>query len=80
MSIQKGLPEAQGLYCPTNEHDNCGIGFVANIKGQKTHDIVKRGLEVLARMDHRGATGADSKTGDGAGIQEIGRASCRERE
>lgn len=69
MSIQKGLPEAQGLYCPINEHDNCGIGFVANIKGQKTHDIVKRGLEVLARMDHRGATGADSKTGDGAGIQ-----------
>jgi glutamate synthase (NADPH/NADH) large chain len=69
MSIQMGLPKAQGLYCPDNEHDNCGIGFVANIKGQKTHDIVKRGLEVLLRMDHRGATGADSKTGDGAGIQ-----------
>ena len=67
--MQKGMPEAQGLYSPLNEHDNCGIGFVANIKGQKSHDIVSRGLEVLARMDHRGATGADAKTGDGAGIQ-----------
>jgi glutamate synthase (NADPH/NADH) large chain len=69
MSIQKGLPKVQGLYSPENEHDNCGIGFVADIKGRKSHDIVKRGLEVLERMDHRGATGADSKTGDGAGIQ-----------
>jgi glutamate synthase (NADPH/NADH) large chain len=67
--MQTGLPEAQGLYSPINEHDNCGIGFVANIKGQKSHDIVTRGLEVLAKMDHRGATGADAKTGDGAGIQ-----------
>lgn len=64
-----GVPEAQGLYCPSNEHDNCGIGFVAHIKGQKSHDIIVRGLEVLANMDHRGATGADDKTGDGAGIQ-----------
>ena len=67
--MQKGLPEAQGLYSPANEHDNCGIGFVAHIKGKKSHSIVKSGLEVLARMDHRGATGADAKTGDGAGIQ-----------
>ncbi|MDA3928368.1 MAG: glutamate synthase large subunit [Prolixibacteraceae bacterium] len=67
--MQNGLPEAQGLYSPANEHDNCGIGFVAHIKGQKSHDIVSRGLEVLARMNHRGATGADAKTGDGAGIQ-----------
>jgi glutamate synthase (NADPH/NADH) large chain len=67
--MRKGLPEAQGLYSPASEHDNCGIGFVAHIKGQKSHDIVRRGLEVLARMDHRGATGADAKTGDGAGIQ-----------
>jgi glutamate synthase (NADPH) large chain len=65
----QGMPEAQGLYCPSQEHDNCGIGFVAHIKGQKSHDIVMRGLEVLANMDHRGATGADDKTGDGAGIQ-----------
>jgi glutamate synthase (NADPH/NADH) large chain len=62
------LPKAQGLYDPANEHDNCGIGFVANIRGQKSHDIIERGLQVLENMDHRGATGADNKTGDGAGI------------
>ena len=61
-------PVAQGLYRPENEHDNCGIGFVAHIKGTPSHDIVKRGLEVLRNMDHRGATGADDSTGDGAGI------------
>ena len=63
-----GLPKAQGLYDPANEHDNCGIGFVANIKGLKSHDIIERGLEVLENMEHRGATSADNKTGDGAGI------------
>ncbi len=63
------VPGEQGLYSPSNEHDNCGIGFVAHIRGIKSHDIVARGLEVLANMDHRGATGADGKTGDGAGIQ-----------
>jgi glutamate synthase (NADPH/NADH) large chain len=63
-----GFPKAQGLYDPANEHDNCGIGFVAHIKGQKSHDIIERGLQVLENMDHRGATGADNKTGDGAGI------------
>ena len=63
-----GMPKAQGLYDPANEHDNCGIGFVAHIKGQKSHDIIERGLEVLENMDHRGATSADNKTGDGAGI------------
>lgn len=69
MSVfKKDAPQAQGLYLPQNEHDNCGIGFVAHIKGQKSHDIVKRGLEVLVNMDHRGARGADGKTGDGAGI------------
>ncbi|MDP2889524.1 MAG: hypothetical protein Q8P34_11275, partial [Bacteroidota bacterium] len=66
MSI--GYPKAQGLYDPGNEHDNCGIGFVAHIKGQKSHEIIERGLEVLENMDHRGATGSDNKTGDGAGI------------
>ena len=65
----RGMPQAQGLYHPSNERDSCGIGFVAHIKGQKSHEIVQRGLEVLANMDHRGATGADAKTGDGAGIQ-----------
>ncbi len=62
------LPEAQGLYNPANEHENCGIGFVAHIKGVPSHDIVRRGLEVLLNMDHRGATGADKTTGDGAGL------------
>ena len=62
------LPDAQGLYNPENEHENCGIGFVAHIKGTPSHDIVRRGLEVLLNMDHRGATGADKTTGDGAGL------------
>ena len=62
------LPDAQGLYNPENEHDNCGIGFVAHIKGKPSHEIVLRGLDVLLNMDHRGATGADKTTGDGAGL------------
>ncbi len=66
--IQKRFPKPQGLYDPANEHDNCGIGFVANIKGVKTHDIVQRGLEVLVNMTHRGAESSDNKSGDGAGI------------
>ena len=66
--MQMRLPEAQGLYNPDNEHDNCGIGFVAHIKGKPSHDIIRRGLEVLRNMDHRGATGADDSTGDGAGL------------
>ena len=63
-----GYPKAQGLYDPANEHDNCGIGFVAHIKGEKSHEIIERGLEVLLNMNHRGATSSDNKTGDGAGI------------
>lgn len=66
--IQKRFPKPQGLYDPANEHDNCGVGFVANIKGEKTHDIVCRGLQVNINMTHRGAEGADDKSGDGAGI------------
>jgi glutamate synthase (NADPH/NADH) large chain len=62
------LPQKTGLYDPKNEHDSCGIGFVAHIKGQKSHEILKRGLGVLANMAHRGAESADNKTGDGAGI------------
>jgi glutamate synthase (NADPH/NADH) large chain len=57
------------MYSPDNEHDSCGIGFVAHIKGQKSHEIVQRGLEVLINMTHRGAESADNKSGDGAGIQ-----------
>ncbi|WP_244825477.1 glutamate synthase large subunit [Carboxylicivirga linearis] len=66
--MQKRFPKPQGLYNPANERDNCGIGFVANIKGQQTNDIVKRGLEVLTNMTHRGAESSDNKSGDGAGI------------
>jgi glutamate synthase (NADPH/NADH) large chain len=57
----------QGLYDPRNEHDACGVGFVANIKGHKTHDIVRHGLQILLNLDHRGAVGADPLLGDGAG-------------
>lgn len=66
--MTKGLPAKQGLYDPANEHDNCGIGFVAQLKGIKSHDIVRRGLEVLINMTHRGAESADNVSGDGAGI------------
>ncbi|NQU55024.1 MAG: glutamate synthase large subunit [Bacteroidetes bacterium] len=66
--IQTRKPKAQGLYNPANEHDNCGIGFVAHIKGKPSHHILKRGLEVLENMDHRGAMGSDNSSGDGAGI------------
>ena len=55
-----GLPEKQGLYDPRNEHDACGVGFVANIKGAKSHAIVRQGLEILLNLDHRGAVGADA--------------------
>src|SRR5262249_49775304 len=60
-------PPRQGLYDPRNEHDACGVGFVANIKGRKSHDVVARGLEILVNLDHRGAVGADPLVGDGAG-------------
>ena len=61
-------PVAQGLYDPANEHDACGVGFVAHIKGRKSHDIVEQGLMILRNLDHRGAVGADPLMGDGAGI------------
>ncbi|MAT64441.1 MAG: glutamate synthase large subunit [Gammaproteobacteria bacterium] len=62
------LPPRQGLYDPENEHDACGVGFVANIKGRKSHAIVRQGLQILENLTHRGAVGADPKAGDGAGI------------
>ena len=58
----------QGLYDPANEHDACGVGFVAHIKGKKSHEIVQGGLKILENIDHRGAVGADPLMGDGAGI------------
>ena len=60
--------EPQGLYRPENEHDACGVGFVANIKGRKSHTIVEQGLTVLRNLTHRGAVGWDPKLSDGAGI------------
>ncbi|MFC4254048.1 glutamate synthase large subunit [Altererythrobacter xixiisoli] len=63
-----GYPEAQGLYDSRNEHDSCGVGFLAHIKGVKTHAIVTQALEILANLDHRGAVGSDPLLGDGAGI------------
>ncbi|MCG2713634.1 MAG: glutamate synthase subunit alpha, partial [Candidatus Omnitrophica bacterium] len=60
--------KAQGLYDPRFEHDSCGVGFVCNVKGRKSNQIIRQGLEVLRRLSHRGATGADPKTGDGAGL------------
>ncbi len=57
-----------GLYDPANEHDACGVGFVAHIKGEKSHAIVQQGLKILENLDHRGAVGADKLMGDGAGI------------
>ncbi len=61
-------PSRQGLYDPANEHDACGLGFIAHIKGRKNHAIIQQGLEILHNLSHRGATGADPLQGDGAGI------------
>lgn len=63
-----GYPEKQGLYDPQFEKDNCGVGFVAHVNGEKSYNIIKNGLEILKRLSHRGAAGADPETGDGAGI------------
>ncbi|MGA2852284.1 MAG: glutamate synthase large subunit [Terracidiphilus sp.] len=61
-------PQPQGLYHPRNEHDACGMGLVASIRGERSHDIIRKGLEVLINLTHRGAAGCDPETGDGAGI------------
>mgnify|MGYP005953745379 CR=1 FL=1 len=68
MKEQIYLNRKQGLYDPANEHDACGVGMLVNIHGGKSHDIVESALKVLENMRHRGAEGADNKTGDGAGI------------
>ena len=62
------MPEAQGLYDPRNEHDACGVGFIADMHNRKSHGIVQQGLQILLNLDHRGAVGADPKLGDGCGI------------
>ena len=66
--VQYGYPEKQGLYDPANEKENCGVGFVAHIKGERNHQIVLDAYDILLAMDHRGACGCESNTGDGAGI------------
>ena len=66
--MESAVPDRQGLYDPANEHDACGVGFVAHFKGQKSHSIVEQGLLILKNLDHRGAVGADPLQGDGAGI------------
>ncbi len=63
-----GLPPKQGLYDPQFEHEACGVGFVVNIKGHKSHAIIQQALQVLLNLDHRGACGCEANTGDGAGI------------
>ena len=68
MHDQSSIPNAQGLYDPGHEHDACGVGFVVNIKGARSHDIVLKALEVLDHLTHRGACGCDPHTGDGAGM------------
>ncbi|HKE42231.1 MAG TPA: glutamate synthase large subunit [Casimicrobiaceae bacterium] len=65
---EPGAPHRQGLYDPANEHDACGLGFIAHIKGGKSHAIIGQGLQILKNLTHRGATGADPLQGDGAGI------------
>ena len=62
------LPIPQGLYHPENEHDNCGAGFICSLEGKRTNDIIHKALDILVKLEHRGAVSADGKTGDGAGI------------
>jgi glutamate synthase (ferredoxin) len=66
--IRTGPPGKQGLYDPQFEHDACGVGFIANVKGRKSHSIIEQALRVLLNLDHRGACGCEANTGDGAGI------------
>jgi glutamate synthase (ferredoxin) len=62
------IPPKQGLYDPQHEHDSCGVGFVVDLRGRKSHDIVEKAIEVLLNLEHRGACGCEENTGDGAGI------------
>ncbi|WP_027340578.1 glutamate synthase large subunit [Halonatronum saccharophilum] len=68
MVKEVGIPKQEGLYYPEYEKANCGFGFISHIKGDKSHQIIEQGLEILLKLDHRGAVGADPLTGDGAGI------------
>src|SRR4026209_2173548 len=67
-SADPGLPAPHGLYDPARDKDSCGVGFIADIKGRKSHQIVEDALTILVNLEHRGAVGADPRAGDGAGI------------
>ncbi len=67
-ALPSGMPAKQGLYDPANEHDACGVAFVVDVAGRKSHDLVEQGLTALRNLEHRGASGAEPETGDGAGI------------
>lgn len=60
--------EKQGLYLPEFEHENCGAGFICNLNGQRTNQIIHDALEILVKLEHRGGVSSDGKTGDGAGL------------
>ncbi|MDR2982468.1 MAG: hypothetical protein LBV12_09515, partial [Puniceicoccales bacterium] len=66
--MRQNFPRISPLYRPSDEHDNCGVGFIANINGTRSHDIVERAIEGLKNLAHRGAIDADAVTGDGAGL------------
>src|SRR6267378_3605785 len=67
-SADPGLPAPEGLYDPALDKDSCGVGFIADIKGRKSHKLVEDALAILCNLEHRGAVGADPRAGDGAGI------------
>ena len=66
--MSSGLPPAQGLYDPEHEHDSCGVGFLVDLKGRKSHRLVRDSLTSLENLSHRGACGCEANTGDGAGL------------
>ena len=68
MTIMKEQASAPGLYDPAYEHDACGVGFVVDIKGRKSHGVIEKGLQILLNLLHRGACGCEANTGDGAGV------------
>ena len=68
IEFENGLPKRHGLYDPALEKDSCGVGFIAHIKGLRSHSIVRDACAALRAMDHRGACGCEANTGDGAGL------------
>src|SRR3569623_1491217 len=67
-TLDPGMPLPEGLYDPSLEKDSCGVGFIADIKGRKSHQLIEDGLRILCNLEHRGAVGADPRMGGGAGI------------